>query len=68
MQAIHDYIAQSSANYARLLTANLFDRTQILASFPEMGRRVPEYKHPAVRELIEGSYRIIYEIMSEDLI
>lgn len=29
---------------------------------------VPEVGNPTVRELIEGNYRIIYEIMSEDIV
>jgi mRNA-degrading endonuclease RelE of RelBE toxin-antitoxin system len=33
-----------------------------------MGRVVPETKNRAVRELIEGNYRIIYEILSGDVI
>lgn len=68
LQAIYDYIAVDSERYARLLTEKLFNRSQTLASFPEMGRVVPETQNPAVRELIEGSYRIIYEILSEDII
>jgi toxin ParE1/3/4 len=68
LQAIYDYAAQTSVSYARLLSEKLFERTQVLASFPELRRRVPEYKQPTVRELIEGSYRIIYEIISDDLI
>lgn len=68
LQAIYEYIAVDSERYARLLTDKLFDRSQILSSFPEMGRVVPEMRNPAVRELIEGNYRIIYEIMSEDII
>lgn len=68
LQAIYDYVAVDSKRYANILTDKLFDRTQILASFPEMGRIVPETHSPAVRELIEGNYRIIYEIVSEDVI
>lgn len=68
LQAIYDYVAVESKYYAKILTDKLFNRTQILASFPEMGRVVPELNNPSVRELIEGNYRIIYEILSEDVI
>ncbi|WP_375446117.1 type II toxin-antitoxin system RelE/ParE family toxin [uncultured Fibrella sp.] len=40
----------------------------MLATFPEMGKAVPEFRDKQVRELIEGSYRIIYEILSEDMV
>ncbi len=33
----------------------------MLESSPEMGRIVPELDDAAVREMIHGSYRIIYE-------
>ena len=33
-----------------------------------MGRMVPEKENPSVRELIEGNYRIIYEVLSEDIV
>lgn len=68
LQAIYEYIAESSKSYAKLISEKLFTRTQLLVSFPEMGRRVPEFQRDNVRELIEGSYRIIYEIMSDDLV
>lgn len=29
---------------------------------------VPEYQNPKIRQLLEGSYRIIYRIQSEELI
>lgn len=68
LQAIYEYVAADSKRYVRLLADKLFDRSQILSSFPDTGRIVPELRNPAVRELIEGNYRIIYEIISEDSI
>lgn len=43
----------------------LIDRALAAATFPEMGRVVPEIGEPAVREVIHGSCRIIYEIFSD---
>ncbi|WP_019989476.1 type II toxin-antitoxin system mRNA interferase toxin, RelE/StbE family [Rudanella lutea] len=68
LHAIYEFISAESERYATLLTDKLFSRTQSLISFPEMGRMVPEIGKPTVRELIEGNYRIIYEIISEDII
>ena len=33
-----------------------------LAQFPQSGRIVPEFNDETIRELIYGSYRIIYKI------
>ena len=60
VRAIRDYIAQASPVYGRRVATRLFDRADLLAEYPEAGRRVPEYDHPAVRELVDAPYRIIY--------
>jgi len=36
----------------------------MLENFPEAGRMVPEVAHPAVREVLKNSYRIVYRIVS----
>ena len=33
-----------------------------------LGRVVPEAQDPELRELIEGNYRIVYRIVSQDLV
>ncbi len=43
-------------------TLCILDRALSVASFPERGRIVPEIGDPAVREIIHGPYRIIYEV------
>jgi toxin ParE1/3/4 len=65
---IGDYIADTSEKYAKLTVKKIYDRTDILKQFPRAGRVVPEKNEEKVRELIEGNYRIIYEIASETLI
>ena len=65
---IGDYIAENSEMYAKLTIQKIYERTDILKSFPQAGRIVPEKNEENVRELIEGNYRIIYEIVSENLI
>jgi plasmid stabilization system protein ParE len=58
------YIAQSNPERARTFGYELIDRALSIATFPERGRVVPEIKEAAVREIIHGSYRIIYETIS----
>ena len=65
VRAIRDYIAQASPVYGQHVAARLFDRADLLAEYPEAGRRVPEYDHPSVRELVEAPYRIIYRYARE---
>ena len=65
---IGSYIAENSERYAKLTVKKLYERADILKEFPLAGRIVPEKNEVNVRELIEGSYRIIYEIFPENLI
>ena len=42
-------------------------RSQQIAEFPFSGRRVPEYDVDQIREVIEGSFRIIYHIKADQI-
>ncbi len=57
---IHDYIAQDSPLYARRVSEELVKKTIGLDELPRKGRKVPE--------LGLYSYRILYEIKSDNLI
>ena len=51
-------------HYANKFAEGAFDATERLTVFPESGRIVPEYQNPDIREIVYGSYRIIYEIVN----
>ena len=67
LDAIHAYIAQDSPEYARRMVDRLTRRSQQIAEFPFSGRRVPEYDVDQIREVIEGSFRIIYDIKADQI-
>ena len=60
LEAIHAYIVRSSPRYAALHVELLFAAADRLRQFPESGRIVPELGRTEVRELLVGSYRIVY--------
>jgi toxin ParE1/3/4 len=60
LQAIYDYLAQTSPDYAVRIVDRLTNRSIQIAAFPNSGRMVPEYERNEIREVIEGRYRIIY--------
>ena len=69
LDEIFDYVAKNSSKESAItLTKKIVDRTKDLESFPKMGRVVPEIKDDKVRELIEGRYRIIYEMLDDDIV
>ena len=67
LEAIYTYIAGNSPRYASRMVDRLSKRSQQIASFPLSGRVVPEFETEQIREVIEGSYRIIYYIKPEQI-
>jgi len=62
LEEIHDYIARNSPRYAAVVTGRLVGAADQVREYPESGRVVPELGDPAVREVIHGAYRIVYEL------
>jgi addiction module RelE/StbE family toxin len=67
LDSIYESIARDSEEYARRVVDRLTRRSQQIGSFPQSGRRVPEYDMKQIREVIEGPYRIIYHIKSNQI-
>jgi len=65
LEEIVIFIAKDNSERARTFGNELIDRALSIATFPELGRIVPEIGEPAVREIIHGPYRIIYEIFHD---
>src|SRR5690349_2777720 len=59
------YIAKDNPERARTFGYELIDKALSIGLMPERGRVVPELKDAAVREIIHGSYRIIYELVRD---
>jgi addiction module RelE/StbE family toxin len=68
LKSIADYISKDSKKYAKLQIDRIKERTQILKSHPYSGKKVIEIDSDLIRELIEGNYRIIYKIVTENQI
>lgn len=68
LKSIAEFISKDSKEYARLQISRLRERTRTLNYQIYSGKAVPEIDNPNIRELIEGSYRIIYRIVNENRI
>ncbi len=64
LRSIHDFIAHDSQHYAKKVTQDIREKTDVLDDLPKVGKKVAELNIEAVRELSLYSYRIIYEIKS----
>ncbi len=62
---IHDFIARNSPRYAAVVAGRLVAAVDRLRLDPESGRIVPELGDPAVREVIHGAYRLVYELRAD---
>jgi toxin ParE1/3/4 len=67
LRAVEAYIAENSPYYAREFVSKILAGTRKLASFPRIGRRVPESDREDIRELIFQGYRIIYQEGSDSI-
>lgn len=62
VQAIRAYVARDSAHYADLVVERIVAAVARLQSHPLSGRVVPEVGDESLREVIQGSYRIVYRL------
>jgi len=62
LERIKEYIEADSEYYAIKFVEDAFDAVLKLSDFPFIGRVVPEINQENIRELIYGSYRIIYSV------
>jgi len=61
------FISKDSPKYAKILMNQIFEMASHLEQFPKLGRKVPEYNDPNLREIIYKNYRIIYLIKEDQL-
>ncbi len=66
LDSITDYIAADSPAYAGVVLRNIVNQTRVLAHFPRVGRKVPEFDDENIRELVVYNYRIIYRLQNEE--
>ena len=68
LKSIFDYIARDSKKFAKIEVIKIKLRTKILKEKPQTGKQVMERNDVAIRELVEGNYRIIYKIVDDNRI
>jgi len=59
------YRDQEVEETGKRIANELIDATKTLPDYPQMGRVVPEFDTPSLRELIRTPYRIVYRLDSE---
>ncbi len=66
--SIREYYLPLSTKFATKVTDQIFSKERLLASFPTVGRVVPELNNESVKEIIYNQFRIIYVVLDNELI
>lgn len=61
LERLRDWYAQQDVpEIGERLVSEILERFELLRGNPEMGRIVPEFDQPAIRELIHPPFRVVY--------
>lgn len=67
VEEFSDYIALDNIPKAVAWTEDIFNNCQKLQANSNIGRMVPEFRRPEIRELIHGDYRLIHEVKASQI-
>lgn len=67
LEAIGDFIARDAPSVAQVVVGRIIEAVKRLEVFPRSGRVVPKVGRDDIREVIFGSYRIVYVENEEDV-
>ena len=68
LKDIHDYITEDNKRIATKITKEIYNKVQILTTFPQIGYVYPNDNELEIRILLYGHYRIAYLIKDENTI
>ena len=68
IESIATYIEKDSPIYAKSVVSKFFEKAEMLQEFSDLGRTVPEFNDPTIREVFVYSYRLIYKIDEEEIL
>lgn len=68
LKDIHDYIALDKKPIAKKVVTEIYQKVQILQSYPRIGYEYENDEHKEIRILLYGHYRIAYLIKDESTI
>jgi plasmid stabilization system protein ParE len=68
LKDIYDYIALDKKSIAKKVITEIYQKVQILQSYPQIGYEYESDEHKEIRILLYGHYRIAYLIKDENTI
>ena len=67
LHEIYEYIAQDNLTAAGKVVSGIYEKTQLLGDFPEIGYKYRDEPEGEIRILLYGHYRIAY-IFTDDFV
>ena len=67
LREMFEYIAVEDVEAARRLKKRISEATKELRDFAEIGRMIPEFGNPLLRERIVPPYRVVYSLIGEEV-
>ncbi len=68
LEAAVEFIARDSDAYARTLAQLVVETAESLALFPDRGHRLRDPKLSRFRELLVGTYRLVYLVQTQRIL
>lgn len=68
LEAIVEFVARDSDAYARTLAQLIVTAAESLQQFPHRGHRLRDPKLARFRELLVGSYRVVYLVQRQRIL
>ncbi len=65
LKQICTFVSRDNPSASRKVGRGIMDHVSILETFPFIGPAYPRRSSGTIREIVFGSYRIFYEVMSE---
>ena len=65
LRELEDFIARDSVLHAIQFIDRIVESAETLQTVPQLGRVVPEFSQPDLRELLFRGYRIVYLLKDE---
>lgn len=67
LRRLSEHVAERNPSAVEPTVRRILLASQRLETLPRLGRAVPEFQHPELREILERPYRIIYLLGPEGI-
>jgi toxin ParE1/3/4 len=68
LRSLVRYISKDSPQRAEAFGYRIIAQVEMLCEHPHLGREVPEFSQPELREVIVSPYRVVYKVNAEMLL